>query len=90
EENWQYGRSGDNPNSVPIGLLYSEEDPQQTTVEAFREDGPEAFQDRVYWSSSQRSANVAFGQHFVGGGQTSYGKLNEFRVRPVRRELIID
>ncbi|AXH55448.1 DUF1566 domain-containing protein [Pseudomonas amygdali] len=90
EENWQYGRSGDNPNSVPIGLLYSEEDPQQTTVEAFREDGPEAFQDRVYWSSSQRSANNAFSQDFDDGGQYDCGKGYEFRVRPVRRELIID
>ena len=90
EENWQYGRSGDNPNSVPVGLLYSEVDPQQTDVEEFREDGPEAFQDRVYWSSSQRSADFAFLQHFDGGNQYDGDKSDEFRVRPVRRELIID
>ncbi|WP_024647783.1 DUF1566 domain-containing protein [Pseudomonas syringae] len=90
EDNWQYGRSGDNPNSVPIGLLYSEEDPKQTAVEAFREDGPEAFRDRAYWSSSQRSADSAFSQDFDVGIQLSYGKSNALRVRPVRRDLVID
>ncbi|MCI3945500.1 hypothetical protein K0038_02542 [Pseudomonas syringae] len=90
EENWQYGRSGDNPNSVPIGLLYSEELPGQTPVEAFREGGAEAFRDTWYWSSSQRSALNAFIQYFDDGIQTNGDKGNEFRVRPVRRELIID
>ncbi|WP_440062594.1 DUF1566 domain-containing protein [Pseudomonas syringae] len=90
EENWQYGRSGDNPNSVPIGLMYSEELPGQTSVEAFREGGAEAFRDTWYWSSSQRSAITAFTQTFVDGYQDDLVKLNELRVRPVRRELIID
>ncbi|MBB1614497.1 DUF1566 domain-containing protein [Pseudomonas sp. UMC65] len=39
------------------------------------------------WSSSQRSALTAFGMTFGGGLQTSYGKDNELRVRPVRRFL---
>jgi len=88
EENWQYGRSGDNPNSEPVGLLYAEDSPTQTGVEAFHEGGPEAFQDRAYWSSSQRSADSAFFMGFGGGSQDFIGKVFEFRVRPVRSQFI--
>ncbi len=42
----------------------------------------------VYWSSSQRSANIAFFMYFDGGYQSSDGKLDELRVRPVRRYFI--
>lgn len=90
EENWQYGRSGDNPSSLPVGLLYSEAEPAQTTVEAFQEAGAEAFRDTWYWSSSQRSASSAFLQDFDAGTQDTNDKCHELRVRPVRRELIID
>ena len=88
EANWEYSRSGDNPNSEPVGLLYSEESPTQTSIEAFREDGPEAFQARAYWSSSQRSAYTAFSLTFVVGSQHDGGKSFELRVRPVRSQLI--
>jgi len=88
EENWAYGRNGDNPNSEPVGLLYTDESPTQTSIEAFQEDGPEAFQDRAYWSSSQRSADGAFSVHFGDGYQYGYGKDDELRVRPVRSKLI--
>lgn len=37
------------------------------------------------WSSSQRSADFAFGMLFGGGYQDDLGKSNELRVRPVRR-----
>ncbi|SHM78739.1 DUF1566 domain-containing protein [Phytopseudomonas punonensis] len=88
EENWQYNRSGDNPNSEPVGHLYSEEDPAQTVHAGFREDEAEAFHERAYWSSSQRSAYYAFSMNFGDGGQGTNGKYNELRVRPVRSELI--
>lgn len=88
EENWANSRNGDNPHSEPVGLLYSEEDPLQTVHEAFQEGGPEAFRDTWYWSSSQRSANYAFGQYFDDGDQFFLAKVNELRVRPVRRVLI--
>ncbi|MBE8590734.1 DUF1566 domain-containing protein [Pseudomonas sp. MAFF 301449] len=42
----------------------------------------------AYWSSSQRSAYLAFSMDFGDGYQFSYGKLNELRVRPVRRYFI--
>ncbi|WP_265532547.1 DUF1566 domain-containing protein [Pseudomonas saponiphila] len=41
-----------------------------------------------YWSSSQRSANTAFGMRFGDGNQDTNGKLLELRVRPVRRLFI--
>ncbi|MCT8948443.1 DUF1566 domain-containing protein [Pseudomonas iridis] len=88
EENWANSRNGDNPNSEPVGLLYSEGSPAQTTLAAFQEDGAEAFRDTWYWSSSQRSAGTAFLMNFDDGYQDYYGKLYELRVRPVRSQLI--
>jgi hypothetical protein len=88
EENWAGARSGDNPNSEPVGLLYSEEDPAQTAHAAFQDGGAEAFRDTWYWSSSQRSATTAFLMHFDGGYQGYYAKDDELRVRPVRSEII--
>ena len=50
---------------------------------------PEVFaRDCYYWSSSQRSADIAFLMHFDGGLQTNYAKNGELRVRPVRRFFI--
>ena len=90
EENYCWGRDGDNPNSLPVGQLYTSEFPAQTVFPAFQDDGEEAFSGPWYWSSSQRSAYDAFGVHFGVGYQYYGGKLLELRARPVRRELIID
>ena len=50
---------------------------------------PDLFaKDTWYWSSSQRSATIAFGMDFGGGYQLSYGKSIELRARPVRRLFI--
>ncbi len=88
QQNYCWNRDGENPSSLPVGELYTEELPAQTTVDAFKAGGPEAFQPRWYWSSSQRSANFAFFMGFDVGYQFSIVKLNEFRVRPVRSVLI--
>lgn len=88
QENYCWGRDGENPSSLPVGELYTEESPVQTTVEAFKAGGPEAFQPRWYWSSSQRSADHAFYMYFVDGSQDYDGKDTELRVRPVRSVLI--
>lgn len=88
ETNWAGRRDGDNPNSEPVGLLYTGESPAQTANEAFRDGGPDAFRDTWYWSSSQRSANCAFGMGFDDGVQYYDGKGHELRVRPVRSQLI--
>ena len=50
---------------------------------------PDLFaKDTWYWSSSQRSANTAFGMLFDGGTQSNDVKDGELRVRPVRRLFI--
>ncbi|WP_440466924.1 DUF1566 domain-containing protein [Pseudomonas sp. YH-1] len=87
-KNYAWGRDGENHSSLPPGDLYSEESPVQTTVEAFKAGGQEAFRPEWYWSSSQRSAGTAFGMYFNAGYQDYYGKYLELRVRPVRSQLI--
>ncbi|MCF3193483.1 DUF1566 domain-containing protein [Pseudomonas bubulae] len=50
---------------------------------------PELFaKDTWYWSSSQRSANLAFFMYFDVGNQGYNAKDGELRVRPVRRLFI--
>lgn len=88
DKNYAWGRDGENHSSLPAGELYSEESPVQTTVEAFKAGGPEAFRPEWYWSSTQRSAYFAFYLYFNVGYQLTTGKLNELRVRPVRSEVI--
>lgn len=88
EVNWANSRNGDNPSSEPVGLLYSEESPAQTQLTNFQDGGSEAFRDTWYWSSSQRSAYLAFLMYFDDGLQYDYGKDTELRVRPVRSQLI--
>ncbi|MGE6473407.1 hypothetical protein [Serratia proteamaculans] len=88
EENWAGRRDGDNPNSVPVGQLYSENDPLQTVHTNFQEDGAEAFRDTWYWSSSQRSAYFAFTMYFDDGLQGYLAKFTELRARPVRSEFL--
>ena len=88
QENWAGRRDGDNPNSEPVGLLYTEESPGQSSLAVFQEGGAEAFRDTWYWSSSQRSAHDAFLMHFDDGFQLNYAKSDELRVRPVRSQLI--
>ena len=44
--------------------------------------------DRWYWSSSQRSADYAFGMDFGDGSQHDNVKYDECLVRPVRRAFI--
>lgn len=88
QQNYCWNRDGENPSSLPVGELYTEESPVQTTVEAFKAGGPEAFQPRWYWSSTQRSASGAFVVDFDDGSQGSLAKNDELRVRPVRSVLI--
>lgn len=88
EQNYCWNRDGDNPNSLPVGTLYDKELPAQTSLDAFKHGGAEAFQARWYWSSSQRSANNAFLMLFYDGIQNDCAKYNECLVRPVRSELI--
>ena len=49
---------------------------------------PDLFKKEWYWSSTQRSANLAYGMGFGDGFQDFSGKSNELRARPVRRLFI--
>lgn len=81
---------GDNPSSVPVGYAYSREEPAQTSVEAFREGGSEAFDTVWYWSSTQYAGYDAYAwmQNFVDGGQSLVPKSYAYRARAVRRVAI--
>jgi hypothetical protein len=83
EDNYVH-RSGDNPSSVPAGYPYTEDSPAKTTVEAFQEGGPEAFEEAWYWSSTQYSDNCAWSQYFDNGYQGNLYKSYEGRCRAVR------
>jgi hypothetical protein len=87
-ENWASFRDGENPSADPVGGLYTEEDPAQTTVAEFQEDGAQAMEPAWYWSSTQYSAGYAFVQVFSDGGQVDDAKYYAWRVRAVRRFLI--
>jgi len=59
--------------------------PEQTTAEAFREGGPEAFEREWYWTSTEFSKGSAWLQDFTSGDQISSGKVWSTRVRAVRK-----
>lgn len=85
EENWRYGRHGENSSAVPITQKYSATSPAQTPIEAFQADGPEAFEDRSYWTSTQDGPLFAWFQHFVDGLQDYDGKVGARPAFAVRR-----
>jgi hypothetical protein len=78
-------RDGDNASSIPVGYPYTEASPAQTTAEAFRAGGAEAFEASWYWASTQSSAGFAWHQYFASGYQDNAAKLTEFLARAVRR-----
>ncbi|MEE9942784.1 MAG: DUF1566 domain-containing protein [Pseudomonas asiatica] len=88
DANYCFNRDGENPNSEPVGSLYTEESPAQTVHEPFQAGNPEEFKRAWYWSSSQRSADLSFFMDFVGGSQRYGAKEDVFRVRPVRSEIL--
>ena len=85
ETNYGY-RSGENPSSLPqASYPYTDDAPAQTSAAAFQDGGDEAMEDAWYWSSTQYSAHLAWGQGFGGGIQNDYDKSYEGRARAVRR-----
>jgi hypothetical protein len=89
QENYCSYRDGENNHSIPPMWLYEDETPTQTPATIFQDEQPEAFDPRWYWSSTQYSANDAFVQDFIDGGQYSGHKDNRRRARAVRRLLVI-
>jgi hypothetical protein len=89
EENYTW-RSGENSSALPLATYaYSETEPSQTGVELLRAGGAEAFHETWYWTSTQYSADGAWGQRFDDGYQGGHCKDHELRARAVRRFLII-
>ena len=84
DENFASFRDGDNPSSIPAGYPYTEQSPIQTTADAFRDGGPEAFERRWYWSSTQDSESSAWIQYFDDGDQGNFLKAYEALARAVR------
>nr|WP_294864387.1 DUF1566 domain-containing protein [uncultured Pseudogulbenkiania sp.] len=85
EENICSFRDGDNASSVPPGYPYIEQSPAQTSVEAFQQGQPEAFEACWHWSSTQYSPTYAWSQYFNDGYQGNYHKDSELRARAVRK-----
>jgi hypothetical protein len=67
--NYHVLRNGENIGSVPKGSPYSGRRPPQTTIPGFREGNTEALPDEWFWSSTQYSAHLAWGQFFNEGCQ---------------------
>jgi hypothetical protein len=84
QETYTGYRDGDNPSSIPPGYPYVTDTPVQTTAEAFREGGAEAFEQDWYGSSTQYSSYGAWVQSFGYGGQYYSLKKSELLFRPVR------
>ena len=82
--------NGVNPSSIPTGAAYTETNPAQTIVTAFRAGNVEAFAVEWYWTSTEFSAitNVSLIQDFFNGNQTWFNKTDVTRARSVRRVLI--
>jgi hypothetical protein len=84
-ENFCSWRDGENSSSVPPGWLYTEDYPAQTTLDAFKDGGEEAFELEWHWSSTVLpKGNSAFIQTFDDGRQLNTGLSAECRVRSVR------
>ncbi|MFP6354739.1 hypothetical protein VST52_07235 [Pseudomonas aeruginosa] len=67
------------PSVLELALLFSAKQAGELS----------GFADRWYWSSSQCSAGLAFGTGFGDGSTLSNVKGSDFRVRPVRKILIL-
>ncbi|EPF9793796.1 hypothetical protein ACSWMZ_006060 [Pseudomonas aeruginosa] len=67
------------PSVLELALLFSAKQAGELS----------GFADRWYWSSSQYSANLAFGTDFGDGDTYGSVKGSVFRVRPVRKILIL-
>jgi len=80
--------NGHNAHSVPPGAAYTKSSPSQTTAEAFREGGSEAFERRWYWSSTEFYPAGAWFQYFAVGYQAGDAKDDVLQARAVRKVLI--
>jgi hypothetical protein len=83
--NYHVLRNGENASSVPEGSPYSAGNPSQTAFPSFRQSNAEALADEWFWSSTQYSAHLAWGQFFNEGCQDLTIKESPGRAVAVRR-----
>ncbi len=95
QDNYRPGVYGSNPNAVPpwepVSTSYTAARPAQTTVDAFKVGGVEAFANDSFWSSSEGSSTAAWYQYFYSGGpgyQYNTTKTIVTYVRAFRRLAI--
>ena len=84
KKNYCTFRDGDNPSSIPAGYPYTENNPLQTTEDLFQKGNAEAFDEAIYFSSTQDSEGRAWVQFFDDGDQDYLIKAYERRCRFVR------
>lgn len=78
--------SGTNTNAVPSrGSNYTASVPAQTSATDFKTGNSEAFDAANYWSSTEASSTVVWGQDFFTGAQYYNDKTDNRYVRAVRR-----
>jgi hypothetical protein len=77
-------RDGENPSTPVLSMPYTPDLPTQTNEPFFQDGGAEAFDLNWYWSSTQYSADDAYGQDFTGGFQCYLYKDGELRAFAVR------
>ncbi|MBF0270296.1 MAG: DUF1566 domain-containing protein [Alphaproteobacteria bacterium] len=63
--------------------------PGQTKIEAFKQGNAQAFERGYYWTSTQASADYAWVQYFINGTQSCNYKNFQWRVRAVRKIILI-
>ena len=82
--------NGANRSSIPTGAGYTETNPAQTIVTAFRASSVEAFARDWYWTGTESSSftHRSLIQNFSNGYQLWNSKTGVHRVRGVRRVLI--
>ena len=82
--------AGTNTNAVPSrGSNYTAGTPAQTAATDFQTGNTEAFvPGQSYWSSTEYSETLAWGQNFTNGNQFDFTKNNNAYVRAVRRVAV--
>jgi hypothetical protein len=82
--------AGTNTNAVPSrGSNYTVGTPAQTSATDFQTGNTEAFAAGVtYWSSTEYSETLAWGQNSTNGNQFDFTKNNSGYVRAVRRVAV--
>lgn len=86
-DDWHLGSLDDMQTLMRNLMPLDGGNPAQTKVEAFQEDGAEAFEAAWYWTSTQDSPGSAWLQDFSYGYQYDGNKLLRYRVRAVRKCL---